>query len=115
MQKLVSRDEIFNGDLDGETVQVRVEVSRLARFAGQAKITDGVAAGGAWYEVSFDTGELAGQRIWVTDLDKNTFIYAAEANDDGFLFNFGEGVEHAEGGALVKALDKSRMRFFREI
>ena len=111
----MSRAEVLEGLDDATTVQVMVGDARLARFAGLAKITDGVAAGGAWYEVSFETGALAGQRIWVTDLDEYTFVYAADANDDGFCFNCGEHVEYAEGGALVQELDEARVRFFRKV
>jgi hypothetical protein len=117
VKKIVPRDEILGGDLGEANVQVLVGGAIRSRLYDRARITNGVAAGGPWVEVTFDTGELAGKRIWVTDLatDVATFIYVASANDDGFLFNFGEGVEGAEGGELIEDFDGATVRFYREV
>ena len=75
------------------------------RYSGTARVTDGYAAGHGWIQVSFDSGELAGQRIWLSE--EGELVYWSTCEDDQTLFNWGEDYEHpySEGGALVTALN----------
>ena len=53
-------------------------------------VSDGWAAGGAYYLIDLDRGPHAGKKIWLAQLNEDDLTYATRDNSDDFKFNFPE-------------------------
>ncbi len=86
---------------------------RFHEYDGEVSLLNGVAVGTSWYLFKFHGGEFDGQSLWMTGYPDEGFTYLANAQEDGYLFNWNgrqlqTGREHdannldiPEGGAYL--------------
>ncbi len=85
---------------------------------GKVVLTDGVAAGRAWYGFRFVDGPYAGKVVYCYEQPGPRFEYVAHACDDGLWFNVDPDMREQDcedcGGDYVPELD-GKMLTIKEV
>ena len=88
--------QAFRDNTEPDLIQAGTKF-RFANYEGEVSLVDGLAAGNAWCQFKFHSGELDGKVLWCKGWDPNEgYTYEVDVLEDGYLINYDPAVSMIE-------------------